>query len=175
MAADTKDMNDEKAVKASAEETTAAAEGDIANAVKAKEALSSTTGGEGEKTYSFVQLAGSTQVTSKLHTRADLAGIEVVTLVKRLAKKEHSVALAQLACRISAVMRFGSSAGEDPFAKVRALISDMISKLEAEAGSESIGRSAAGEPRRSPLRATSTAKWSPSRRSSTLTTATTAG
>ena len=34
MAADTKDMNDEKAVKASAEETKAAAEGDIANAVK---------------------------------------------------------------------------------------------------------------------------------------------
>ena len=34
MAADTKDMNDEKAVKASAEETKAAAEGDIANAFK---------------------------------------------------------------------------------------------------------------------------------------------
>ena len=70
-------------------------------------------------------------MTSKLHTRADLAGIEVVTLVKRLAEKEHSAALAQSASRISAVMRFGSSAGEDPFAKVRALISDMISKLEA--------------------------------------------
>ena len=34
MAADTKDMNDERAVKASAEETKAAAEGDMANAVK---------------------------------------------------------------------------------------------------------------------------------------------
>ncbi len=33
-------------------------------------------------------------------------------------------------------MRFGSSAGEDPFAKVRALISDMTTKLEAEAVSE---------------------------------------
>ncbi len=50
MAADTKDMNDEKAVKASAEETKVAAEGAIANAVRAKEALSSTTGGAGEKT-----------------------------------------------------------------------------------------------------------------------------
>ena len=64
-------------------------------------------------------------MTSKLHTRAGLAGVEVVTLVKRLAKKEHSAVLAQSASRSSAVMRFGSSAGEDPFAKVRALISDM--------------------------------------------------
>ncbi len=61
MAADTKDTNNEKAVKASAEEKKAAAEGDIANAVEAKEALCSTTGGAGEKTYSFVQLAGSTR------------------------------------------------------------------------------------------------------------------
>ena len=51
LAADTKDMNDEKAVnKASAEEKKAAAEGDFANAVKAKEAPSSTTGDAGEKT-----------------------------------------------------------------------------------------------------------------------------
>merc|ERR1740121_3294257 len=48
----------------------------------------------------------------------------------------HSAALAQLASRISAVLRFGASAGEDPFAKVKALISDMISKLEAQAGAE---------------------------------------
>ena len=57
-------------------------------------------------------------------------------MVKHLAEKEHSAALAQSASRISAVMRFGSSAGEDPLAKVRALISDMFSKLEAEACSE---------------------------------------
>ena len=89
---------------------------------QAKEALASTSGGAGEKTYSFVQLAGSTQVMSKLHARADLAGIEVATLVKRLAKKEHSAALAQSASRISTVIRFCSSAGEDRFAKARALI-----------------------------------------------------
>merc|ERR1719401_602085 len=44
--------------------------------------------------------------------------------------------MAQLASRISAVMRFGASAGQDPFVKVKGLIQDMIMKLEAEAQSE---------------------------------------
>jgi len=75
-------------------------------------------------------------VVSGLQTRADLKGIEVVTSVKRLAKQTHSSALAQLASRISAVMKYGSSNGDDVFAKVKGLISDMIAKLEAEAESE---------------------------------------
>jgi len=33
-------------------------------------------------------------------------------------------------------MRFGTEAGQDPFAKVKELIQDLISKLQAEAGSE---------------------------------------
>ena len=44
-------------------------------------------------------------------------------MVKKLAQTHHSAALAQLASRISAVMRLG---GDDPFAKVKGLISEMI-------------------------------------------------
>merc|ERR1719343_1051412 len=57
-------------------------------------------------------------------------------MVKQLAKKHHSSALAQLASRISAVARYGGMNGEDPFAKIKGLIMDMIAKLEKEAEDE---------------------------------------
>merc|ERR1719436_538049 len=76
------------------------------------------------------------QVRSGMRTHADLAGAEVVNIVKRLTKENDSAALAQLASRIVAVLQYGASAGEDPFAKVKDLIKDLIVKLEAEAGAE---------------------------------------
>merc|ERR1719262_1957784 len=54
-------------------------------------------------------------------------------MVQHLAEKEHSATLAQLASRISSEFRYGGGAGSDPFVKVRGLISEMITKLEAEA------------------------------------------
>jgi len=107
----------------------------------AKKALSENTSGASGQTYSFFQLVQATETGSSLHTRADLANAEIVNLVKKLARDQHSATLAQLASRIAAVIKYGSSNGEDPFEKVKALISDMIVKLEKEAQSEGTEKS----------------------------------
>ena len=60
----------------------------------------------------------------------------MVISVRRLAQQEHSTALDQLASRISAIMKFGAGADGDPFVKVKDLITDLISRLQAEALSE---------------------------------------
>jgi hypothetical protein len=62
-------------------------------------------------------------------SHAELAKLEVVTFVKKLAREHHSAALAQLASKIAAVAQYGA----DPFTKVKGLIQDMIIKLESEA------------------------------------------
>merc|ERR1719453_575112 len=167
MAADTKDMNEEKAAKEAAEEGKATAEGDLATTVKelenaqadlstantdcmttaadheatvaarkeelsviatAEKILKESTSGAVGQTYSFVQVS--------MNPRADLANSEVLTLVKKLARDHHSSALAQLASRISVVMKYGGKSGDDPFAKVKGLIGEMITKLEKEAEAE---------------------------------------
>merc|ERR1740129_2116663 len=170
MAADTKDMNDEKAGKAAAEEGKSASQRDLdmtnkelANSqqqlataqssclkvaadyeatvaarkeelkviAEAQKILAETTSGAEGQTYSLVQLG-----SSRMQSQADLAGREVIEVVRRLAKKEHSGALNQLASRIAAVARNGVSNRADVFAKVKGLIQDMIAKLEKEAGAE---------------------------------------
>merc|ERR1719422_2783897 len=100
----------------------------IAEALKI---LAETTSGAEGQTYSLLQLE-----KSSLGSRANLAGREVIELVRRLAKQEHSSALNQLASRIAAVARYGSANHADVFAKVKGLIQDMIAKLEKEAGAE---------------------------------------
>merc|ERR1719240_1421507 len=63
-------------------------------------------------------------------------GSESIEFVKKLSQKYHSAALAQLASRIGAVVRFGASNGDDVFGKVKGLISDLIAKLEKEGAAE---------------------------------------
>merc|ERR1711957_315620 len=48
-------------------------------------------------------------------------------------KKQHSTALSQLASRMVSVVRFATGDKADVFAKIKGLITDMISKLESEA------------------------------------------
>merc|ERR1719265_13851 len=113
-------------VAADHEATVMARDAELKVIAEATAILQKTTGGAEGQTYSFLQL--------KSH--ADLARSEVVTLVKKLAREQHSAALNQLASRITAVMRYGAASGDDPFAKIKGLIQDMIAKLESEANSE---------------------------------------
>ena len=57
---------------------------------------------------------GSAEPSAALQTSTDLKGFDMVTAVKRLAEQEHSAALAQLGSRISAIMKFGAGADDDP-------------------------------------------------------------
>merc|ERR1740127_185495 len=93
----------------------------------AKKVIKESTGGAAEQTYglnqvSFLQLASG----------ADLAKFEAVRFVRDLARKSNAPALAQLASRMESAMRL-SAGEEDPFAKVKGLITDMIATLESEA------------------------------------------
>mmetsp|Transcript_55691 Transcript_55691/g.145246 ORF Transcript_55691/g.145246 Transcript_55691/m.145246 type:complete len:703 (+) Transcript_55691:66-2174(+) len=173
VAADSKDMGEEKSGKAAAEEAKATAESDLETTNKdlanskeqlatahsscmqtaadheatvasraeelkaiaeAKKILEETSAGAVSQSYSFLQMASGAQML----TRTDLARSEVITMVKRLARQHHSAALAQLASRMAAVVKLGGAAGEDPFAKVKGLIADMITKLETEANDEAV-------------------------------------
>merc|ERR1719371_57075 len=92
----------------------------------------STTPGAVEQTYSLLQVSEGVRIK----TRGDLMNAEVVNLLKHLAQKHHSAALAQLASKITAVLRYGASSGEDPFVKVKGLIQELIDRLVAEAAAE---------------------------------------
>merc|ERR1719379_3066158 len=107
-------------------ELTTKSRGEELNALAtAKKVIQESTGGAAGQTYlnqmSFLQLSSG----------ADLAKVEAVRAVRDLARKTKSPALAQLASRMSSAMKMYS--GEDVFAKIKGLISDMIATLEQEA------------------------------------------
>jgi len=165
IAADKKDMNEEKSAKEASAASKATAEGDLATTVselKENEQGLATTNGDcmttaadheatvAARTEELGVIAtaekilkestsgavGQTYSFLQLKSRVDLANSEVITLVKKLAHDHHSAALAQLASRIAVVVRYGGKDGADPFAKITGLISDMITKLTKEAEAE---------------------------------------
>ena len=133
IAADSSDLDQEKSSKAGAEEGKATSEGDLVITTKeladvtaelatasancmqtaadheatvaarneelgviaeARKIIAEATGGAESQSYSFLQIM----------TRSDLKKSEVITVIKNLARKHHSAALAQLASRVDAVV-----------------------------------------------------------------------
>jgi len=71
-----------------------------------------------------------------LSSGVDLANFEAVRFVRDLARKQHDPALAQLASRMASAIRFGAGNADDPFAKVKGLIAEMLERLEATASAD---------------------------------------
>jgi len=102
----------------------------------AEKVLKDMTAGAVEQTYSLLQTQQAETTGSGLRTRTDLVNFEVVNILRKLAKEQRSPALAQLAGRISVAVRTSAQTGEDPFAKVKDMISNMITKLQEDAASD---------------------------------------
>ena len=68
-------------------------------------------------------------------TPTDLNGFDMMTAVRELAEQEYLAALAHLRSRISPITKSGADAGNDPFVKVKDLITDLI-RLQTEASPE---------------------------------------
>jgi len=124
----TKSEDFEAATKSRAEEVKALAE--------AKKVIAEQTGGAEDVSYGLNQVSLLQVRRYRLSSGTDLAHLEVVHFVRDLARKQRDPALAQLAARLASASSLGAMGGADPFAKIKGLISDMISKLEGEAGAD---------------------------------------
>merc|ERR1740129_1026647 len=118
----------EAATKSRAEELKALAE--------AKKAISENTAGAGTVANGLAQVSLLQLARLRLSSGVEVANFEVVRFMRDLARKQGSAGLAQLASRMASAISSGIGSGNDPFVKVKGLISDMIERLEAAAGSD---------------------------------------
>merc|ERR1719146_18266 len=94
----------------------------------AKKILEEKTGAASDRAYSFIQIG----TVSKAGTKTKEVKQHVLDLLQSLAQKNDDKQMSLLAQRIQSAAMLG----EDPFAKIKGLISEMIEKLEAEAAKE---------------------------------------
>lgn len=108
---------------------------ELAAVRKAKQIIGETTKDAEYTAYGFVQVSQDRHQTQQLRlsTHADLVNFEVVNMLRQLAKAQKSQMLTQLSSRVASVIHFAAQSGEDPFAKVKQLITEIIEKLEKEA------------------------------------------
>jgi len=110
------------------EESQHGRQGELTALATAKKILEEKTGGASDREYSFLQIRSSTSAGARAKKVKD----RVVNMLQALATKDDSNAISLLADRVEAA----SMMGEDPFAKIKGLISEMIEKLEADAAKE---------------------------------------
>jgi len=123
-----KDLHHDCMTKASDFEAETKSRGEeLAALAEAKKVIKETTGGAEKQSYGFAQAFVQVSESSPSARAA-------ARFVRDLSRKHASPLLAQLASRMTAVMR--SDASDDVFAKVEGLISDMISRLEEEAAGD---------------------------------------
>jgi len=94
----------------------------------AKKILQEKTGGAAERTYSFVQVAAQSTAKAKAKGSRD----RIVSMLQELAKSNAQPSLAQLAEAVRSTMLTEN----DPFAKVKTMIQEMLEKLLKEAKEE---------------------------------------
>jgi len=129
---------------AKAEDYAAAKERDteqLSALAKAKQVIAESTSGAASMTYgldqtSFIQTGRATSTSRASPSDAPSKGRAVLRFLRDFAQKHHAPALAQLATKAAALLRLGGKTGEDPFAKVKGLISEIIERLEGEASAE---------------------------------------
>jgi len=107
---------------------------------EAKKVIKETMGGASDVSYgkeaALLQVAAAKAKVSLKERAAAQATNEALRKVHQLAKQQGGSELAQLASRMSAAIRAGAATGDDPFAKIIGMISDMITKLEQEASED---------------------------------------
>jgi len=137
LAVTSKDLSEDQSELATTEADCASKAADFESAAKsrseelkalgeAKKVVSDMTGGAEKLSYGLNQVS-----MLQLSSSADLAQFEAVRFVRDLAKKTNSVALEQLASRMSSAVKLGG-----PFDKVKGLIADMIARLEDQSSAD---------------------------------------
>jgi len=117
-------------------EVTSRAE-ELAAVKKAKQIIEESTAGAADVSYALPQTSSPSflQVRSRSVSHEE-ASRKALRFVRGLARKTSSKVLAQLASHMASAVRLGAAGGEDPFTKVKGLLTEMIAKLEKDASED---------------------------------------